>query len=230
MLLLTLKNIWANWKEALASPVRVARLQRKYPTCRFYAGAYVDAASTLGQHCVIFRDTAIFNSTIGDHTFVQKYSFIQHTTVGKFCSIAMRVTIGLGQHPIGRVSSHPAFYSSTQPLAKTFSPADNFTPFEAIDIGHDVWIGQNAMIMDGVKVETGAIIAAGAVVTKDVPAYAIVGGVPAQIIKYRFDEATRNRLLQTQWWTLPDDWLQTHVALFADPAEFLAQWEKQSNR
>lgn len=228
MRFLLLKNLWASWKETLVAPVRLTRLQTQYPTCRFYPGAYVDNKSVLGKYCVIFRNTSVVNSVIGDHTFIQKDSLINDATVGKFCSIAMRVTIGLGQHPTAYVSSHPAFYASTQPLAKTFSPSDAYLPFGRIDIGHDVWIGQNAMVMDGVKIGTGTVIAASAVVTKDVPDYAIVGGIPARIIKYRFGEDIRARLLKTQWWDMPDEWLQEHYQLFADPLKFLQWWEEKS--
>lgn len=138
----------------------------------------MDDQSSLGEYCVLFRNTVIANSVIDDHSFVQRDSFINNATVGKFCSIAMRVTVGLGQHPVTYVSSHPAFYAATQPIAKTFSSSDAYIPIKQTDIGHDVWIGQGAMIMDGVRIGTGSVVAAGAVVTKDVPAYAIVAGVP----------------------------------------------------
>ncbi len=101
------------------------------------------------------------------------------------------MSIGLGRHPTSHVSTHPSFYSVSQPLSKTFSKYDTFNCFERTSIGHDVWIGESALVVDGVKISTGAIIAAGAVVTKDVPAYAIVAGVPARVIKYRFSEETR---------------------------------------
>lgn len=84
---------------------------------------------------------------------------------------------------------------------KSFINYAHTTPAE---IGNDVWIGQNAVIMDGVKIGDGAIVAAGAVVTKDVAPYAIVGGVPAKLIKYRFDEATIKDLLRLKWWELSD--------------------------
>lgn len=111
-----------------------------------------------------------------------KNSVVVNAIIGKFCSIAAGVNIGLGQHPVEYVSTHPSFYSVSQPIAKTYSGSDLFEPFKGrINIGHDVWIGQNVLVMDGLKIGTGAIIAAGAVVTKDVPPYAIVAGVPARL-------------------------------------------------
>jgi acetyltransferase-like isoleucine patch superfamily enzyme len=230
MALQLMRNILAYLQETAAAPLRLTRLQRRFPTCQFYLGAYVDPASSLGKYCVIFRNTAIVRSDIGDHTFVQKDSYIGHAQVGRFCSIAMRVTVGPGQHPVDFVSSHPAFYSATQPIARTFSASDKFSPTASVEIGHDVWLGQNAMVMDGVTVGTGAVVAAGAVVTQAVPPYAIVGGVPARLIRYRFDEALRAKLLATQWWDMPDEWLQAHSPDFMDPVRFVEQWEAEQGR
>lgn len=219
--MLILKNIIGSLKELLIEPIRLARLHKKYPTCHFYSGAVVDDESVLGRYNVVFACASINHSTIGDHTFIQKNSTVNYAIIGKFCSIASGVTIGLGQHPTSYVSSHPAFYSSVQPVAKTFCNKDSFSPFRQTDIGHDVWIGQNAMVTDGVKIGTGAIVAAGAVVTKNVPEYAMVGGVPANIIRYRFDENIRRELLETKWWEWPEEQLGHYAALFTFPEKFL---------
>jgi len=215
-----IRNFWECLREIIARPVILSRLAKKYPECKFYPGVSIDDYSLLGKFNVIFKDVVINNSVIGDHTFIQKDSTINHASVGKFCSIAMRVTIGPGRHPTDYVSSHPAFYSCTQPLAKTYSMSDMFVPFKQTNIGHDVWIGQNVLIMDGVNVGTGAVIAAGAIVTKDVPEYAIVAGIPATIIRYRFDEQTRQKMLQTCWWEKSEDWLQKNAATFSNPHKF----------
>lgn len=205
----------------MSSKVHASRLQTQNPTCIFYPGASVDRRSTLGSYNVLFRDISIQHSVIGDHTFIQRNSVVNYANIGKFCSIASGVVIGLGQHPISQVSMHPSFYSSTQPVAKTFSRSDDFNPFRHTVIGHDVWIGQNALIMDGVTVGTGAVVAAGAVVTGNVPEYAIVAGVPAKVLKYRFDEITRNKLLETCWWNKPESWLEQNWKLFSDPGKFI---------
>jgi acetyltransferase-like isoleucine patch superfamily enzyme len=215
------KNIGASALEILASQMMRLRLQRTFPTCRFYPGISVDRASSLGKYIVLFRNTVVINSSIGDHTFIQENSLIHTADIGKFCSIAMGVNVGMGQHPIEHVSTHPAFYSKTQPVAKTFCKEDLFSPFQKTQVGHDVWIGRNAMIKDGVTIGTGAVVAAGAVVTHDVPEYAVVAGVPAKVVKYRFNEEMRKKLIESAWWDKPEQWLQAHASLFSDPAQFL---------
>lgn len=196
-------------------------LMKRFPTCHFYDGAIVDENSRLGNYNVLFENTNIVNSVIKSHTYIQKNSTALNCDIGKFCSIAADVNIGLGKHPLDRVSTHPAFYSISQPLALSFATSDLFKPFERILIGSDVWIGKGATIMDGVKIGNGAVIAAHAVVTSDVEPYAIVAGVPAKIIRYRFDEETRNAIEQSQWWENTDDWLKENSLHFISPEEFL---------
>ena len=124
--------------------------------------------------------------------------------VGRYCSIARHAKIGLMQHPSTWIGMSSRFYNSAELGWRDFVGKEvSVMPFlrqKMIEIGNDVWIGNGASIMPGIKVGDGAIVAAGAVVTRDVPAYAIVGGVPARIIKYRFDEDTIKRLLDLQWW------------------------------
>ena len=130
---------------------------------------------------------------------------IRNVKIGRYCSVAKHVDIGLPQHPVDWLSVSPRQYF------RDFSHWSSFTgnkvaikPFngesETTEIGNDVWIGDHVVIMSGVRIGDGAIVAAGAVVTKDVPPYAVVGGVPARIIKYRFDQPTVRRLLDLQWW------------------------------
>lgn len=130
--------------------------------------------------------------------------YIENTTIGRYCSIGMNVSIGLVSHPIMWLSTtwmqyvkHPFHWNSF--IRK---PVDviQFAPTTKTVIGNDVWIGAGAKIMAGVHVGDGAIIAAGAVVTKNVPSYAIVGGVPAKVIKYRFEECIISELLSLKWW------------------------------
>jgi len=206
---------------SIAQSFHLANLRKKYPSCHFCPGAVVDDESVLGRYNVVFANSSIIHSTIGDYTFIQKDSFVNYAGIGKFCSIAMRVQIGLAQHAISHVSSHPAFYLFNTPLVKTFSKTDLLSTMTRTIIGHDVWIGQNAMIMSGVKVGTGAIIGAGCVVTKDVPDYAIVTGVPAKITRYRFEENIRKALLKTEWWDMSDEWLENNYLLFSDPVQLI---------
>ena len=95
----------------------------------------------------------------------------------------------------------------------------SFEEYKEIYIGNDVWVGTRVLIMGGVTIGNGAVVAAGAVVTKDVPPYAIVGGVPARVIKYRFPEDVIQKLEASKWWTLDDDTLKQNIHLFQKPLE-----------
>ena len=139
-----------------------------------------------------------------------------NTTIGKYCSIADGVALGTGFHPTSRLSTHPFTYFRDEEhhFGEILTPPDNLIPWQTtkpVTIGNDVWIGRSATLMDGVTVGDGAIVGAGAVVTKDVPPYAIVGGVPAKVIKYRFDETTIKRLLASRWWDYPEDFIATKL-------------------
>ena len=115
----------------------------------------------------------------------------RQTVIGNFCSIGKNVQLGHGEHPKNFLSTSPYFYYDSlkwkKPQTKSYN---NFWYYEPIVIGHDVWIGDNVFVKNGIKIGNGAIIGACSVVTHDVPPYAIVAGVPARIIRYRFDEKT----------------------------------------
>ena len=125
------------------------------------------------------------------------------TTIGKYCSIGPNVRIGTGRHPLDCLSTstmvHRDFFTADGLIGIDPEMRTEFDQKLPVTIGNDVWIGLNAVIMDGITVGDGAVIGAGAIVTKDVPPYAIVAGVPAKIIRYRFDEKTIERLLRTRW-------------------------------
>ena len=134
----TITNLAKNLKELISKPLNNARLHKRFPTCRFYWGASVDLDSSLGKYNVLFNNVSLMNSSIGDHTFIQKNSLINCAVIGKFCSIAPNVMVGAGQHPTDFVSSHPAFYSPSQPIVKTFCDPEKYPPFKKTTIGHDV--------------------------------------------------------------------------------------------
>ncbi len=133
--------------------------------------------------------------------------------IGKYCSIADCVVLGCGDHPINTLSTSPFQYVYNKPemYGNIIVPKSNIIKREYSEtfIGNDVWIGYRAFIKLGVKIGDGAIIGAGAVVTKEVEPYAIVGGVPAKLIKYRFDENIRKQLLELKWWDLPEKFIIT---------------------
>ena len=139
------------------------------------------------------------NSTVGEYTYIHS-SVIAHTTIGRFCSIAPGNFIAQGEHPVNFLSTHPLFYSPNVDWQNKFSDKEIIKEHSRVIIANDVWIGAGCYIKDGVKIGNGAIIASGSVVVKDVPDYAIVGGVPAKIIKYRFDNDIIEKLLELKWW------------------------------
>lgn len=220
MIGLFLKSIARNFYINIKEVISLSKLQKKYPNCEFYAGTKI-SNSVFGNYNVIFNDVLMDSCVIGDHTYVQKKATIFNAKIGKFCSIASGVSIGPGIHKMDGVSTHPIFYLKNTPLKKKFSDKDLFLSSKTTIIGHDVWIGERAILIDGITIGTGAIIAAGSVVTKDVEPYSIVGGIPAKHIKYRFEESERGLFLASGWWDLPEDWLMSNYSLFSTTPEFL---------
>jgi len=144
--------------------------------------------------------------SLGAFSYCRTRNIAPDFRVGRYCSVATGVSLSEQEHPLDRISTHPfTTHKHMVDLAKSEFNSDitifrhQFT-LPAPSIGHDVWIGEGAVIKRGISVGTGAVIAARAYVTKDVPPYAIVGGVPARVIRHRFDEATREALLASEWW------------------------------
>jgi acetyltransferase-like isoleucine patch superfamily enzyme len=181
----------------------------------FYMAKAVN--TTFEEYIAVGRETVLINCQVGGFTYFGPHCRFNNTTVGRFCSIAADVKCGLGQHPTNAISTHPIFYKHTvRPVSITLAERDLYEEFEPIHIGHDVWIGENVIIMDGVTVGNGAILAAGSVVTKDVAPYAIVGGVPVRVIRKRFSEEQIAFLEDFQWWNKDLSWLRSHKHLWYD--------------
>lgn len=156
----------------------------------------------------VYPNCRIVQSEVGKYTYISEGSLISLTRIGRFCSIGPGLLCGYGIHPINGISTSPMFYSTKKQNGITLSASDKTEERKQINIGHDVYIGANVTILDGVSIGNGAVIAAGSVVNKDVPAYAVVGGVPIRLIKYRFDENQIAAMEKIQWWNWTDDQLQ----------------------
>lgn len=157
--------------------------------------------STVGNNSHILKGAIINHSKIGSFTYLGCNTLVQNATIGNYCSISHDVILGLGTHPLGFFSTSPIFYKVNNTFKIQLTEEDIFIDeYKPIIIGSDVWIGARAIVLDGVTVGHGAVLAAGTIVTKDVPPYAIMGGVPGKLIRYRFSENVRNELLGTKWW------------------------------
>ena len=171
----------------------------------------------VGTYVKIYERTIVSYSKIGDFTYISKDSFIANTIIGKFCSIATGVKMGLGTHPSKQfISTHPIFFSLEKQCGITFADKSYFEETKQINIGNDVWIGANVLILNDVSIGDGAIIGAGSVVTKDVIPYSIMGGVPSNLIRMRFDDSVISCLLNYKWWNKDYDWLKSNWRKFND--------------
>ncbi len=154
----------------------------------------------------------------GPSLYWNEGDFNHKLSIGSYCSIADDVSIFVGRH--GR---HTIDYVSTYPLGMIYGDPEHRTPSKVISggldvqIGSDVWIGRGAFIMAGVSIGNGAVVGARALVNKDVEPYSIVGGIPAEHIKYRFDSDTIRKLKRIKWWDWPDEMIAERREFFATP-------------
>ena len=126
--------------------------------------------------------------SLGDYSYIANNSRITNARIGKFCSIGPNFSCGLGIHPTNGISTSPMFYSISKQNGITLTKDNKMEETKQTNVGNDVFIGANVTVLDGVTIGDGAVIGAGAVVVKDIPPYAIAVGVPAKVVKYRFEK------------------------------------------
>ena len=152
---------------------------------------YVSFSSLVGRYIEVGVSTQIdSSSSIGSYTYIGDRCNVTRASIGRYVSIGNNVVIGPGEHSLTRLSTSSLFYDN---------PYAELTRGDCV-IESDAWIGVGAVVLRGVRVGVGAVVAASAVVTRDVPDYAVVGGVPARVLKYRFDDKLRAELLASEWW------------------------------
>lgn len=182
----------------------------------------------IGKYVRLYSPYHISQAEIGDYTYIAQNSHISITTIGKFCSIGPNVVCGWGIHPTDGISTSPMFYSTMKQNGMTLSAENKIEERKGITIGNDVFIGANVTILDGVTIGDGAVIGAGAVVSKDIPPYAVAVGCPVRVIRYRFDQKTRDRLLDIKWWNFSDDKLQQIEQNEFDVETFINLYEHET--
>ncbi|SPF77425.1 chloramphenicol acetyltransferase [Pseudoprimorskyibacter insulae] len=185
--------------------------------------------STFGRFVEIGQGSRVLNSSFDDYSYCDRYVDIANATIGKFANIASFTRIGPTDHPMGQASLHHFLYRSSDYWDDVENDADFFARRAArrSEIGHDTWIGHGAIIRPEVRIGHGAVVGAGAVVTRDVPDYHIVTGVPATPMRARFPEDIAQRLLALAWWDWSHDVLKERLPDFrAMPIEaFLEKYE-----
>ncbi|MFK7813562.1 MAG: CatB-related O-acetyltransferase [Maribacter sp.] len=209
------------------------KLSRKF-TIKYAENVLIGVSTICEGRNAFGLNSSITGSKIGYASYISANTIIAKTEIGRYTSIGPNVNCIFGKHPSNTfVSTHPAFFSTKPVTGLSYTKINQFKEFEdtkdpdgkySIRIGNDVWIGANVSIMDGVEIGDGAIVAANALVNKDVAPYSIVGGVPAKLIKNRFSEDHVSFLLKFKWWNKPEKWVIENASLFIDIDNFFEKF------
>jgi len=208
-------------------PRRLSPLASRDGEPRVHGSATLRNAK-LGRFTEVKERVQFWDSELGDYSYVERDSEAIYARIGKFCALASNCRINALEHPIERVSQHRITYRPNEYFlgAKLDKEFRAHRQARIVSIGHDVWIGHGAIVMPGISIGHGAVVAAGAVVTADVEPYAVVAGVPARFLKWRFAPEIAARLIKLSWWHWDHDRLAGAVADMQklDVAAFLAKY------
>ena len=191
--------------------------------------AYVDEHSHIAKSAKVHRFAKLFATSLSEHSYIGVSSWATCCDIGPFCSIGANSNLGLAVHTLDTISTSPIFQLQRNATGVTWTDRDyapNILDTPKTTLEADVWVGSNALIMSGVTLHTGCVIGAGAVVTHDVPPYAIVAGVPARILRYRFSQEVIDYFLKSEWWTLPDEEIKRIMEIFHHPNPTLEDLDK----
>ena len=177
--------------------------------------AFVSSNNEIDSKATIYRAVKIKGSKVGAYTYISANTDVENAEIGKFCSISDHCRVGMGGHNTNQISTSPIFTEAHNGTKFQWTIKDvNASPMKKAIIGNDVLIGSHVLILGGVTIGNGAVVAAGAVVTKDVPPYAIVGGVPAKVVKYRFSQEIIDKLQEMKWWDWTEEKLKAKIEIF----------------
>ena len=209
--------------------VVVINMLNRSKNVRIRSSSVIDSASEfegnnrIGANC-------FFGGVLGRASYLGDDCKIS-ATIGRYTCIGTNVRTAFGTHPTKEwVTIHPAFFSTAKQAGFSYVDKqkyveDNYTDDKRktfVTIGNDVWIGDNVLILPGIHIGDGAVIGAGAVVTKDVEPYSVVAGVPAKVLRYRFERSTISELKKIKWWNMPEEWIREHYAEFEHIDSFLS--------
>lgn len=190
--------------------------------------ANVSVKSQIEGDCIFYKHST-FHGSLGRGSIIASGVNLE-ADVGRYCSIGARATFIAATHPIKApfVTTSPVFYSLKGQLGYTYAKKQAYKEWRyydesreiAVKIGNDCWFGLDVCMVGGVEIGDGAVVLSRAYVTKDVPPYAIVGGIPAKVIGYRYDEETIKLLQEVQWWNKDVEWLKEHSDLLCDIDKF----------
>jgi acetyltransferase-like isoleucine patch superfamily enzyme len=212
-------SIWAGLKDRMK--LRYV-YPRRYPGCRI--ASVLPPSLAVGTGAIVMANVTVSPTleSLGRYAYVgEGAAILDCRAVGNFSCISQGARIGLPDHALDHVGTSHLFSSP----ARGWVTEDTLSPARKppVELGADVLVSANALVLSGVTLGHGCVIGAGAVVREDVPPYAIVAGVPGAVVRYRFEADLRERLLASEWWERPDEELRARAAHFRDPEAFLGE-------